>query len=88
MAKAGLISPVYKFTMDVLTILKKPFFIPSLVAGLIVAFRIFMLFFQYVINAIRRRKKEQTRKKARTARKKAGSDPTPPDSAPKSPGNA
>jgi len=58
--------------MDVITLLKRPFVIPSLIAGLIVAFRVFMLFFQYVLNAIRRRKKEQARKKARTAQKKGG----------------
>ena len=34
--------------MDILTILKKPFIIPSLLAGLIVAFRIALLFVQYV----------------------------------------
>jgi uncharacterized protein (DUF2062 family) len=65
--------------MDVITILKKPFFIPSLVAGLIVAFRIFMLFFQYILKAVRRRRQERERKRARAAKKKG--DRTPDASA-------
>ncbi len=67
--------------MDWTQILKRPFVIPSFIAGLIVAFRIFMLFFQYVFKKIRHRREEQARKEARRARKKTETDPIMPDKA-------
>jgi hypothetical protein len=65
--------------MDILTIFKKPFIIPSLLAGLIVAFRIFMLFIQYAIKKIRYRRQEKARKTARAAKGKSDHPPISPD---------
>jgi len=65
--------------MDWTQILKRPFIIPSLIAGLIVAFRIFMLFFQYALKKIRRRKEEEARKRARGAGKNADGIRAPSD---------
>jgi len=63
--------------MDWTQILKKPFIIPSLIAGLIVAFRIFMVFYQFTLKKIRRRKEEE-RKKAHGLKKHKDSDPISP----------
>jgi hypothetical protein len=65
--------------MDILTILKKPFIIPSLLAGLIVALRIAMLFVQYVLKKIRHRRQEQARKTARALKGKSDHSPISPD---------
>jgi len=61
--------------MDWTQILKKPFIIPSLIAGLIVFFRISMLFYQFTLKKIRHHRKEQARKKIHDPHKRTDSDP-------------
>jgi uncharacterized protein (DUF2062 family) len=67
--------------MDILTILKKPFIIPSLLAGLIVSFRIAILFVQYVQKKIRHRRQEQAKARARALKGKSDQPPISSDKA-------
>jgi hypothetical protein len=64
--------------MEWAQIFKKPFIIPSLFGGLLVLFRIFLVFYQYALKKVRRRRQEQARKNARAARKRTDNVPISP----------